>query len=149
MKNRHLHLLTLFFLFFTFFFLAAHPTHALVRRKIPTQTSSPVVNRGTVGIVGIVGRLRSDRRAIILSVTGLNSAESITYLLTYVGNGQSQGAQGIIRPIEGAVASRELLFGTCSHGVCTYHIGIKDARLEVTAKLKNGKILIKRYKIKM
>lgn len=149
MKNRYIRVFTFFFLLSSLLFLTPQPTHALVRRKLTTKVAAPVINRGSVGTVGMLGRLRSDRRALILSITGLNNTESVSYLFTYYGSGQNQGAQGVIRPTEGIATSRELLFGTCSHGVCTYHNGIKDARLEVTAKLKNGKTTIKRYKIRV
>ncbi len=43
----------------------------------------------------------------------------------------------------------ELLFGTCSAGVCRLHSGIKNARLEVSYTSVNGKKYLKKFKIKV
>ena len=43
----------------------------------------------------------------------------------------------------------ELLFGTCSKNVCTYHRGIKNSRLEVSYTTQSGKKYLKKYKIRV
>src|SRR3989344_3257483 len=64
--------------------------------------------------------------------------------------GTTQGAGGSIDPsTTGATASRELLFGTCSHGVCRYDTGIANAKLVVTYTLANGKRYSKTLRIKV
>ena len=101
----------------------------------------------TGGRVVTSARFRGDRRAIIVNFTGLTNAKSVTYSLTYNSNGISQGAMGTMTNIAGSSDSRELLFGTCSHGVCRYHTGITNARLVITSKLKSGITTRKSYKL--
>jgi len=121
--------------------------------------AKPRTSRGTTGgsksyassggrVISSV-KFRGDRRAIIINLAGLNNAKSVTYSLTYNSNGIAQGAMGTITNITSAVESRELLFGTCSHGVCRYHTGITDARLVITAKLKSGITTRKSYRLKV
>jgi len=126
---------------------------------IPSETLAAKVrtSRGTTGgsrsYVSTGGRVvtsarfRGDRRAIIVNFTGLTNAKSVTYSLTYNSNGISQGAMGTMTNIAGSSDSRELLFGTCSHGVCRYHTGITNARLVITSKLKSGITTRKSYKL--
>lgn len=94
-------------------------------------------------------RFRSDRKAINIGFYGLNTASSVSYELTYLGNGIDQGVVGSINKNEGATAGRLLLFGTCSKNVCTYHKNIQDMKLTITSKLNSGKTLIKRYRIRV
>jgi hypothetical protein len=55
---------------------------------------------------------------------------------------------GSITPA-GSTDSRDLYFGTCSHGVCTPHRGIQGATLLIETQLKSGKTHVKRYRIKV
>lgn len=103
----------------------------------------------TGGRVTTSARFRGDRRAIIINFAGLNNATSVSYSLTYNSNGIPQGAMGTITQISGSSDSRELLFGTCSHGVCRYHTGLTEARLVITSKLKSGITIRKSYKLKV
>lgn len=115
-------------------------------KKAPAQSS---MKKATGGSVSIYPRLRGDRKALLITFSNVKSANGISYILTYTTNGQQEGAGGSVRPSEGATATRELLFGTCSKNVCRYHSGIANMKLEVTVELKSGKKLIKRYKIKV
>lgn len=94
-------------------------------------------------------KLRKDRKAITAYFNNLKYSTSTSYELTYTGNGIEQGVVGSIYPKEGNVSSRLLLFGTCSKKVCVYHKNIKNTRLTIRSKLKTGKTLIKRFKIKV
>ncbi len=114
-------------------------------KKAPAQSSI----KSTGGSIGIYPRLRGDRKALLVTFSNLQNAKSVSYILTYTTNGQQEGAGGSVKPSEGATANRELLFGTCSKNVCRYHTNISNMKLEVTAELKSGKKLIKRYKIKV
>jgi len=121
--------------------------------------AKPRTSRGTTGgskgYVSTSGRVvtsvkfRGDRRAIIVYFSGLNNATSVNYSLTYNSNGIPQGAMGTMTNISSASDSRELLFGTCSHGICRYHTGITDGRLVITSKLKSGITTRKSYKLKV
>lgn len=91
---------------------------------------------------------RSDKQGILFSFTNFTGLESVTYSFTYSSNGIQQGAGGTITSVNNPTSSRELLFGTCSSGVCTYHRNLSNAKLVLTAKLTNGKRVSKIYRIK-
>lgn len=112
---------------------------------------SAPVKSGSAGIsIGVYPRLRSDRRALIISFSNLQNAKSVSYSLRYDTNTQQEGAIGSVNLSTGLSSeTEELLFGTCSKGVCTYHAGIKNAHLEISYTLKSGKKYIKRYKIRV
>lgn len=121
--------------------------------------AKPRMSRGTTGSYSgsytIGGRVitsakfRSDRRAVIVNFVGLNNASSVSYSLTYNSNGIPQGAMGTMTNISGTTDSRELLFGTCSGGVCRYHSNITNAKLVITSKLKSGYTTRKTYRIRI
>lgn len=93
-------------------------------------------------------RYRPDKNGVFLSFSNFSGIESVAYSFTYTGNGLPQGIGGTIAAGSNPTASRELLFGTCSSGACTYHRNLKDAKLTLTAKFANGKIATKIYRIK-
>lgn len=119
-------------------------------KVLPQAKSAPkVVQKSTgSGSITIYPRLRRDRKALLVTFSNLQNTSSVSYTLVYETNGQQEGAGGSVKPTEGT-ANRELLFGTCSSGVCRYHSGIKNMKFEVTTVLKNGKTSIKRYKIRV
>lgn len=84
----------------------------------------------------------------MVTFVNLTNVSRITYTLSYTANGIEQGAMGSLVP-SGATDSRDLYFGTCSHGVCTPHRGIQKATLVIETQLKSGKKNIKRYRIKI
>jgi hypothetical protein len=107
----------------------------------------PFLTKTVPSSVAISPKLRSDRLALIVNFSNLTSASSLTYNLSYNSNGIAQGVGGTIKPTSASV-SRELLFGTCSSGVCRYHTNITDMRFVVTTSLKSGGKLIKSYRVK-
>lgn len=108
-------------------------------------TVKPAVGKS----VAVSARLRRDRHALTVFFGNLSAASNVSYTLTYTTQGRQEGAGGSVRQDEGNSASRELLFGTCSKNVCTYHANITNMKLEVTGQLKNGKTFTKRFKIKV
>lgn len=98
----------------------------------------------------VVGaRLRSDRRAINVTFGNLKSVRSVTYTLMYQTNGKDEGVSGSLDSSAGGSVTRELLFGTCSAGVCRYHQNITNMKLEVVSQLPSGKQTIKRFRIRV
>lgn len=93
-------------------------------------------------------RFKPDRRGLLINFSGFGNAVSATYTLTYTANGIPQGATGTAIPAT-AGEQRELLFGTCSAGVCRYHSNIKNAHLVIESKLNSGLIIRKPYRIKV
>ncbi len=99
--------------------------------------------------VTVSPRLRGDRAALLVYFANIQKATSITYRLTYDTGEKTEAVGGSVDPSEGATASRELLFGTCSSGVCNYHKNITNMRFEVTSKLTSGKTSIKRFLVRI
>lgn len=136
-------------LIFLFFLASGEVLAAKPRTSRGGTTGSSTGYVSTSGRVVTSVKFRGDRRAVIINFVGLTNAKSVTYSLTYSSNGIPQGAMGTMTNIAGSVDSRELLFGTCSHGVCRYHTGITDARLVITSKLKSGITTRKSYRLRI
>ncbi len=119
----------------------------LPRAQKPSVPSGASTAVKTVGVKPIVG-FRSDRRAIIVTFQNLEIAARVEYSLTYTSRGIKQGAGGVITPTT-SEETRELLFGTCSHGVCRYDTGITNARFTVTTVLKNGRKVVKPFRLRV
>lgn len=137
--------LTLSLLFF-FFFSFSDETWAL-KTRTRSQTSTRTYtasNRITTSV-----RFTSGKTGLVISFSGLNNATSVNYSLTYNTNGIPQGAMGTITSPQVVTDSRELLFGTCSHGVCRYHTNITNAKLVITAKLRSGYTTRKTYRLRI
>lgn len=127
----------------------------LLMTPLETLAAKPRLRRGkrtrsysSVGRVRYSVKFRSDRRGVILSLSKLNNAFSVSYQLTYTSNGIPQGVMGTVTPVR-TTETRELLFGTCSGNVCRYHTNIQNARLVITSKLKSGFTTRKTYRIRV
>lgn len=134
------------FIFIIFLFCS------LVFTATPISAKKKIVFK-SAGVVRATGftvspRLRKDRKALLIDFLNLNQVTSFTYELTYLANGINQGVFGPVTPKGENTTSRELLFGTCSHNVCSYHAGIQDMRFTVIATLKNGQKITKKYRVK-
>jgi hypothetical protein len=135
-----------------FFLIFLGSTAAWAAKQRPprgTKRDTPVKRTASTsrGVKTSV-RFRSDRRGLIVSFGNFGSAVSVTYSLTYNSNGIPQGVRGTVTPTT-AGGQRELLFGTCSHGVCRYHTNITNARLVIDSKLDSGLTIRKPYRIKV
>ena len=94
-------------------------------------------------------RLSRSTNSIIVTFQNLTNAKRVQYELSYLANGIAQGAMGTITTTGLVSDSRDLYFGTCSHGVCTPHYNITNAILLVTTQLTSGGTNTKRYRIKI
>lgn len=94
-------------------------------------------------------RLSRVTHSVVLTFINLDKAAKVTYELSYLTNGLSQGVVGSLTPTGKTTDTRDLYFGTCSHGVCTPHWKITNARLCVRTSLKTGGANRKCYRIKM
>jgi len=113
----------------------------IVRRT--ASTSSTVSNKPIIR-----PSLRADRKALSVSFSNLQTASSISYELTYDSNGITQGVIGTITPSGQTIATRELLFGTCSKNVCTYHTNITGMKFVVTSTHTSGIKIRKTFRVK-
>ncbi len=122
---------------------------AVAKRLLPRAkpaTSGAAPTRGVSTSV----KFRGDRLAIVVTFSNLSVASSVSYILSYNTRGTTQGASGTLNPeTSGDPATRELLFGTCSHGVCRYDYGITNARFVVTTVRRDGKKIIKSFRLKV
>ena len=114
--------------------------HAKTAAKTATAVSSGV---------GVSARLKRNPNTLIVYFSNLNQASNVQYMLSYQAEGVEQGVGGSL-PLGGENSTqRELLFGTCSSGVCRYHSGISNARLEVTITTTSGRTIIRRFRIRV
>ena len=100
------------------FLILLFPGRADAKRKLPSAAGKSAVKTIT-GQTAAKVKFRSDRKAVILNLSNLGTAKSVSYELQYETNGLMQGAGGSVT-IAGDSASREILFGSCSGGVCNY-----------------------------
>ena len=133
----------------TLLIFSAGSVEAKVLPQAGKSAGKPIV-RSTGTTIGVYPRLRADRKAVIVNFTNLQNAKSVAYSLIYThGAGQQEGAGGGLNLTGKTTDTAELLFGTCSGGVCRYHSNIKDARLEVSYTSVTGKKYLKKFKIKI
>ncbi|TSC53828.1 MAG: Uncharacterized protein LiPW16_291 [Microgenomates group bacterium LiPW_16] len=114
------------------------------KKKLPSR--GKIVGGGVGAIVS--PKLRGDRLALIVNFGSLSRVTSVSYTLSYNTNGIPQGVVGTITPTQDTT-QRELLFGTCSAGVCRYHTNLTNMKFVVTSNLKSGKRAIKTFRVKI
>ncbi len=130
---------------------AAFPKNADAAKKfVPSTKKTTTVKKSTAssGSIPAVVRYRSDKLGILFSFSNFSGIESVAYSFLYRSNNIQQGAGGAVRADNNPGMERELLFGTCSTSVCTYHYNLTGARLVLTAKMTNGSTVSKSYRIK-
>lgn len=133
-------LLLLAFMIISFFLTL--PIHAAKPRIRKPITKGALLSYSTA-------KLSRNTNSVIVTLQNLHAAKRIRYELSYLANGIPQGAMGSIAINGQETDSRDLYFGTCSHGVCTPHYNITQATLVVTTDLVSGGTNTKRYKIKI
>lgn len=139
--------LLLIFFSFCFFFLVAPQEVLAAKARVWSTTKTTGTTSATRPTYSV--KLRSDRRALNVTFNNVNTANSVTYELTYFSGDLEKGVFGSILPKEGNYTTRSLLFGTCSKNVCTYHPNISDMQFKIIAKLKTGQTLTKKYRVKV
>ncbi len=139
-----------FILFFSlplFFFCLKASVEARLLPRFRSSSAKTVRPSGSSVIVS--PRLSPDRKALNVSFANLNKTSEVTYTLSYQTNGKDEGVYGSIDSSAGNSVTRELLFGTCSSGVCRYHTNITGMKLEVTVELTSGKKALRRYRVRV
>lgn len=94
-------------------------------------------------------KLSRPTNSVVVTFMNLGNVSRVSYTLSYTANGIDQGAVGSLVPSGAATETRDLYFGTCSHGVCTPHRGIRSAVLLVETVTSSGRTNTKRYRIKI
>lgn len=131
---------------FVFFFFTG-PVSAKVLPRF--QNTKSAIKKPVSSGVAVSVKLRADRKALYIYFNNLRSAKNVTYTLVYQTNGKDEGVSGSIDSSAGNSPMRELLFGTCSSGVCRYHSRITSMKLEVITALPSGKKTLRRFRIKV
>jgi hypothetical protein len=139
--------LKLFFSFlllstFIYFYLLS-PVHA-ARQRFRKQNAGPAVASTSRGAKCTV-RFRPDRLGLKFTCVTPDDFQSGNYELIYDANGVTQAAGGTILPNN--PQTYEVLFGSCSGAVCTFHENIQNARLSIKSTLKNGTRILKPYRL--
>ncbi|OGK21852.1 hypothetical protein A3C23_00705 [Candidatus Roizmanbacteria bacterium RIFCSPHIGHO2_02_FULL_37_13b] len=119
------------------------------KKILPQAKKTTKINKVLVATIAIAPKLRRDRHALIIYFKNLNTANSLTYSLSYDSASGPQGAMGTINTEGKYSLSRELVFGTASSGVYRYDNNVKNVTLKVSATLKNGKKFGKKYRFKI
>ena len=136
--------LLLFLLISQYLNILISPVHASRKRiRKPTGQAANYTPQGVTARV----RFRADRLGLLINFSNFENLSSGTYELIYEANGVTQGAGGSI--ILGDASTKELLFGTCSGSVCSFHENITNARLSIISVLKNGTTVLKPFRIKV
>ena len=141
--------------FFAILFLVLFlfsPSSAFAKRLLPYlrsggSTKTVVVTTSTRGVTSSV-KFRGDRRAIVVTLSNINAFQGVSYILTYTGNGVPQGVTGSITPGENST-TREIIFGTCSNGICRYDSNITNAKFIRTTTLNSGLKIRKTFVLKV
>ena len=129
-------------------FLAFPKNASAAKKFIPKKAASG--GQSTGGGLGIPAsvRYRPDKLALLLSFYNFSGIESINYSFTYTSNGLVQGVGGRVTASNDPSSVRELLFGTCSSGVCKYHENLSGTSLALTANFSNGTVAKKLYRVR-
>jgi hypothetical protein len=138
------HFLLAIFISLTVFLSFSKDVYAL-KKFVPKSTGTKTVTRGSIAAKVAY---RPDKRGVLLTLSNFANLNSVDYILSYDSAGLQQGVGGKITSDNNPLQTRELLFGTCSGGVCKYHQNMQNARLNLTASLKNGTLVRKSYRIK-
>jgi hypothetical protein len=94
-------------------------------------------------------KVNINKNAVNVYFGNLQKTSSLFYQLSYITNGKQEGAGGTITTKGKYSLSRNLIFGTCSAGVCRYHKKISNAKLNVTVTYLDGKTKTKTYGVRL
>ena len=93
--------------------------------------------------------LSSDKKIITIYFHNLSNIKHINWQLLYRGDKNLQAAMGGNNIAVGQTTSTtaEIVFGTCSQGVCTYYGDVKNVRLKTFVEVRTGKNYQKKFPI--
>lgn len=85
------------------------------------------------------GTIARNKPSVTASFSNLSNVKTVKYRLVYDTSNGKQGAGGTIKVgAKNKNLSRNVLLGTCSKKVCTYHKNVKNITLTVDFTLKSG-----------
>ena len=121
------------------------PTPIFAKKKL-VRYKSKTTSKPNSETAWIKPKIRSDQKALMLIIGGMKYANSFHYNLTYTSEEIIRGVEGEYQPSRGNT-QKELIFGTCSSGVCQYHSNPQNIILEIISLQKSGKTLTQKYSI--
>ncbi len=145
MLNRHIKHLSIVSVGLVLVFLV--PSTLYAKRLLPRLSTNQTTSSRSSQNITISVSFREDRNAVIMTLSDLSEAQSITYQFGYETNGIRQGTDGTITDMSDDPTTRELIFGSCSASSCRYDTNITNARLIVTTTFKDGTRTVKPFKI--
>ncbi len=124
-------------------------TPVFAKKLLPFLRKATGVATSTSSGVTSSVKFRGDRLGVIVTFGNLASATKVDYFLSYTTRGTTQGASGSITDTSVGTASRDIIFGSCSHGVCRFDSGISNAKFVITIRLNNGRKIVRTYRLKV
>lgn len=134
---------------FVFVLISLTPSSASAKRLLPFLKKTTKVTTSTSSGVTSSVKFRGDRLGIIITFNSLQSAYKVDYFLSYQAKGITQGASGSITDTSIGSATRDIIFGSCSKGVCRYDSGISNAKFVITIYLNSGRKIVRSYRLKV
>ena len=119
------------------------------KKLLPFLRKATGVTTSTSSGVTSSVKFRGDRLGIIITLGSLQAAYKVDYFLSYQTKGITQGASGSITDTSIGSATRDIIFGSCSKGVCRYDSGISNAKFVITIYLNSGRKIVRSYRLKV
>lgn len=119
------------------------------KKLLPFLRKATGVTTSTSSGVTSSVKFRGDRLGIIVTLGSLQAAYRVDYFLSYQTKGTTQGASGSITDTSIGGATRDIIFGSCSKGVCRYDTGISNAKFVITIYLNSGRKIVRSYRLKV
>lgn len=136
---------------FTFVFVLIILSTSLVSAKklLPfLRKATGLITSTSSGVTSSV-KFRGDRLGIIVTLGNLQAARKVDYFLSYQSKGITQGASGSITDTSVGSATRDIIFGSCSKGVCRFDSGISNAKFVITIYLNSGRKIVRSYRLRV
>ena len=125
------------------------PLKAEAAKVLPRYQNKTTAVKSSSTALTVSVKLPYDKKAVNINLKNTAYLDSLSYSLNYFTNGKEEGVVGLATSIPGNTFYKELLFGTCSKGVCTYHTNLANIKLTLTFSFKSGKHVTKKYRIKV
>lgn len=119
------------------------------KKLLPFLRKATGVTTSTSSGVTSSVKFRGDRLGIIVTLNNLQAAYKVDYFLSYQTKGVTQGASGSITDTSIGSLTRDIIFGSCSKGVCRYDTGISNAKFVISIYLNSGRKIVRSFRLKV
>jgi hypothetical protein len=133
MKNLKISLKPLVLVSLFAFVLYATPTKVSAVQINPLGSIFDSVKLPNAALIKVKTNLDNPNHKLDITFTNSLFAKKVTYELTYVHDGQTEGVVGSINgPLGLLPVQKHIVLGTCSGMSCVYHTGLSNMKLKVT-----------------